>query len=385
MLRNILRRSAIAISLFMMLPHQAMSSYLANTLDDWIDPALRTQRGEVLKVMSTLQNERNPHKDEHEDYGFTNQPGTKFDWQFLSIVNSFHQKMGERPRVMDLGCGLGHMSILAMFAGGHVTAVDFKTTLEKTNKDIFTKTKNILGYTAKQAGNYYRAVVSDLTSPLEEQAWTKYNYEAVICKDVLHFLKESEITAFAKNLFSCAVEDGAIFIQVDTPTYNKQCYDFYKTRQGKALCPGLAVYNKKRGNHLELLTKPIAYDEAIHKCSAGYAHQGIYQEDGTVKADPTTYHNVRNVFLCEDLARIFEQAGFKLSHMFYLTAEGRMLTDGALPTVGKVSKACILLTKPVTLQPMINPEQLEAALQNLSVEDLEFLGAMLLGQNLQDK
>jgi len=322
------------------------SSSLTSTVDEWLDPALKHKKQAVVEVISSLTMTRNPPRHPAEDYGFTNNPCSKFDWQWLRMMNVLKDRDGKRPCILDMGCGLGHMTLLSMFAGVTPHAVDFKETVTLANANIFNKTKDIIGYTAKQASQFYRACPSNMVAP-EEQNWMKMPHAGALCKDVVHLFTESELTRFASRLFTNLEADGPLYIQADTPFYSEECLAFYKSRQATAtLCPGLAVYNKLRGtNGLGLAGTPVPLDEVRHQVRPGTGYDGRFLEDGTTEPDAKVYHTVRNLFLKEDLSTVFQKAGFKLITAFYLDNSATMIPEGQLPEVGKPVKVCVLMVK----------------------------------------
>jgi SAM-dependent methyltransferase len=338
----------------------ASSSYASNfasTMDDWLNPTLMGKKQEVAKVLASLDTTRNPQSIPTAEYGFSHAPGNKFDWQFLCVV-SLQKKGGKKPLVLDLGCGLGHMAIMSMLAGAHVDMVDFKETVTQANANVFSKTKSILGYTAKEAKDHYRAFPYNLNDSVP-QKWMDSKHTIALCKDVVHFFTESEIQLLASRIFENLVEDGCLYLCADTPLISQETLDFYNSRLGKVLCPGLGIYTKVTGSKgLGLGGAPVALDEKKHTVRPGLQHVGRFMPDGTVQSDDKVYHTARNHFLTNELGEIFKRAGFKISYSFYIGWDGAMLVD-KLPEIGKPSKACVLLTKPITQSQMSEADVLK--------------------------
>lgn len=362
--------SSLSIIISLALFQAEASSVVTRDIDCWLDPVLQPNKQQVVEVLEALETKKNPQQFETQEYGFTSKPSSWFDWQFLALIKGEREKSKDvRPRVLDLGCGLGNMATAILFAGGHVDAVDLKETVMQANTQIWSKTKGILGYEAAKSKQFYRCFPCDIKNPAQDQ-WTKEKHKYVLCRDVFHFFTESELIRLAAQLFDNVEEDGAVYIQVDTPTFAAECFNFYQQRKGKCLCPGLAVYNKVRGkNGLVLSGTPVALDETRHKVRPGQAYEDRFLENGSVKPDKHVYHTIRNVFMIEELAAIFEKAGFNPGPCFYLASDGRMLTNGELPEVGTISKACITLTKPraIGIPEEISEEDLAMLYQTLGL------------------
>lgn len=294
---------------------------------------------------------KNPISEENQDFGFSFRPGTCFDWMCLCIIkkkkikNALNNPLYRVPFV-DLGCGsMGFMSALAMFAGAVADAVDFREAVTEANKQIYQDTRDVIGYTKDNAKTYYRAFPQSLTEEALP-SWAQIPHLIAYCANVVPYFTESEIQRFAGRIFDNLMPDGILFLQADTPLFSKASFSFYQNQQGQVLCPGLAVYNKEKGSEgLKMIGKPVSFIETTHTIRPAYVYEGEFTETGDVIANSNCYHNVRNLFLVEDLARIFENAGFKTNQKFYLDSTGQRTEE--LPKLGKASKACVILIKPI--------------------------------------
>ncbi len=348
-LSHIRKFSTVLAIIFMVTASPSYSSDLGSTIDQWLDPALQSKKALALEVLADLRKEsktRTPPRTANEDFGYTFMPGSKFDYICLSFIAGKAATSDHRIRVIDCGCGLGSMATLAVLAGGKVDAVDFRETVAMANKTIYTNTKKVIGYEAKDHKNYYRAFPCSLVSETEPE-WTKTKHLHGYCRDVLHFFTEKDMRIFTKRIYDNIEFDGAFMVQADTPFFNALAWSYYQIREGKTLCPGLGIYSKKKGSKgLDLTGPPLPYDEACG-LRPGIIYDGTYTSTGEVIDLDDYYHNVKNQFTVKGLSYIFAQVGFKTIHAFYMDDEGRMLDENQQPAIGKPSKACVLLYKPV--------------------------------------
>ena len=327
------------------------SSSLSGEIDHFLDPDLKSKKQEVIKIVTEIQNEQRaikiPTNNTHNDLGFSFAPGSNFDLMYLGLIRQTKIDTKKRVSVVDLGCGLGQISTLAVFAGATIDVVDYLETVKLANANIFKKTKMIVGYEKQESKNYYRAFPENIVSKdIAKISWTQTPHKIAFCSNVVHFLTESEIKLFANRIFENLMSDGALFVQADTPSYDKKLIDFYKSRRGKALCPGLGITNKNKKTGALTTISILEYNEDLYTIHPGHMYPGKFMMNGeTIIDNENDYHLVKNHFFLPELSAIFTQAGFVLSSSFYMNHIGQMIEDEKLLETGKASKACAIFIK----------------------------------------
>lgn len=323
------------------------STSLAGKIDEWLAPELIDKREQVLDVLADLKKTpriENPLIGGELSFGYSFNQHTPFEYLCLLYINEFRGGKKEKLPVIDLGCGVGTMSLLTVFAGARIDCVDYKEVAEKANRAIFTQLKNLIGCTAANSKDYYRVFPQSLTT-VEDPTWTKTKHQLCICRDVIHFLSEEDLMILAKRVYE-NIETGGVFaVQAEAPFLDEKVLAFHNSRTGKVLCPGLGVYCKEgNGSGLKIASDPIPFDiNGEYKLGKTYA--GRLLPNGTV-VEPAKYYRIpKNLFTTEDLKTVFEKVGLRLVRAFYMNAVSAVIEDGKLPELGQNAKACAMFVK----------------------------------------
>jgi len=353
MVNTSLVKIAFIVGIFVQFPIYTMetNNILLRTVDEWLDPKLKSKKRKVLEVLRDFDSKGKieiPQKSTNEDFGFSFRPHSSFDYMCLSHIHDIKIESTQRVSFVDLGCGLGQMSTMAVFAGARVDAVDFYEVLVKAESTIIDKIQIVIGYKSREIEDYFRALPGSILS-LNANSWTQTKHDVALCSNVLHFFTGSEVIQFAYRIFDNLNRNGYLFVKTDSPFFSEGCYEFYKSQRDNANSsfPGLAVCNRQRGvDFITRIGRPVAYDEKTHSIRPGQRYAGEFTEYGFALNNTNCCHDVSNYFLVEELVKIFENVGFHTIDKFYLTHDGITLhEDDELPAIGRASKACAIFVK----------------------------------------
>ena len=165
----------------------------------------------------------------------------------LKDVHNYQRTFGVRPKVADIGAGLGKMSWKILLAGGQVDAFDIQVpTAKEMVKRLKAMDKKLWGSDVLE--NILRVFAMDFIS-LENETELFKKYDFIYIGQVIHFLSPQDVNKLIKILGKMIKPGGKIYVEVNSIHYlstlkDDRATDYYKeAKKENSDFPGLIAIN----------------------------------------------------------------------------------------------------------------------------------------------
>ncbi|OPZ20330.1 MAG: Methyltransferase domain protein [bacterium ADurb.BinA186] len=332
-----------------------------------------------------------PYLDKHKgskpvnegDWGSTFYELVAHDVDLLQQVARIYDARGERPLVLDLGCGYGFLAPLILAAGGQYHGVEqFENVAQIANKGIWA-TKTLWTQKDEDAKSLYKIKrASFIDTPLIEEN----KYDIIVLKNVLHFYSPSQCEQIITKVNRWLKKDGLVFAIADSPYREKEWLDYYQNNQASEIYPGFGVRNEPSIMHIYKFGQKYTRTEFLEAnqglapnfsrllvvkvpettLASGQRFNGYLSEasevidnytnevtwETAIRASTNTQgqratliswtHQVFNFFTTEQMNNIFKRHGFETQEAYYVDSFGSKIEQA---TTYLQSKASIITRK----------------------------------------